>query len=355
MITDNTTTLSPDSATAVELSPNEGMLVGHMSAAVINHPDMDHASRLVDSVIAMNRHYSEPRHLLVIGDSGCGKSTLCDLIENRYGTFDQEFRLGIQKNVGALMTSVPSPVTPRSMATQMLRSMGVSRRLNQPTQALTEELVEQFKQCDVRVVVLDEFQHLLSVGEGGQKQAPKQLRQVQDWIKTLIVKSGVSFILLGLPSSTALLLAEDQLSRRFNQIFRLRAFPMPDAPKKPSMIGAFVGDLLFSAVNELSFFDDAVSFEDQSCNALRIHLATGGVPGPIKDLVINAARHALARGDRIITLNHFALAYESVSRSLETQNEVRRENGEPGLPKSVVNPFRAPEQWVLSQAYQKAA
>ncbi|ROH91767.1 hypothetical protein ED208_05110 [Stagnimonas aquatica] len=354
MNTYDTTTLSPDCAAANDLPPNEALLLERLSSAVINHPEMAHASRLVDSVIAMNRHYSEPRHLLVIGDSGCGKSTLCDLIENRYGTFDQEFRLGVQRNVGALMTSVPSPVTPRSMAIQMLRSMGITRRLNQPTQALTEELIEQFRQCDVRVVVLDEFQHLLSVGEGGEKQAPKQLRQVQDWIKTLIVKSGVSFILLGLPSSTALLLAEDQMSRRFNQIFRLRAFPMP-AAKKPSTIGAFVGDLLFCAVNELSFFDDAVSFEDQSYNALRIHLATGGVPGPIKDLVINAARHALVRGDRIITLAHFASAYESVSRSLETQNEVRRENGEPGLPTSVINPFTAPEQWVLSQAYQKAA
>lgn len=329
-----------------------------LSSCVINHPILDRAFGRVRAVIEKNEHLSEPRHLLVVGNAGCGKSTLCDLIESEYGAFDHSFHLGIQRQVGALITSVPSPVTPKAMAAAMLRSLGVTRNLYGTARELTEELVVLLKKSDVKVVVLDEFQHLLSVGENKEIGTCKQLREVQDWVKSLIVKCGVTFVLVGQPTTTALIRSEPQLARRFTEICRLRPFPRPggtDEEQGGGIIGAFVADLLFAAINETPSFDDTEWREDCPDMALRMHLASEGIPSTVKDLVVQAALIALKAGDRVIRLGHFAAAYRQTLENLNELNEIRRERGDPEVVPQVLNPFAAPVQAVRSKVFEKAA
>jgi len=336
----------------VDISTAEAEIFQLLTDSVISHPYMQAAFDKIKAAVARNQFRSEPRHLLVIGNSGCGKSTLCDMIEDEYGGHLDEFTLGAQRQMGALIASVPSPVTPRAMACELLRRVGVNRVFHQNSQELTEELLIQVKRCKVKVVVFDEFQHLLSIGEGKDTGSSKQLREAQDWVKMLVVKSGITFVLAGMPSTAALVRSEPQLARRFTEICRLGPFPRPELTGA-STIGSFVADLLLTAIVESKHFDETEWSEQDSTMACRMYMATDGLPSTTKDLVVQACLIAVQRGDRVITLAHFAKAYEETQSNLEEQNAIRRENGEPEVKAIVANPFTVSYQVVQAQVFNK--
>lgn len=326
-----------------------------LSEAIIEHTILRKAVKAVGRAIRDNANYSEPRHLIIVGESGCGKTTVCDTIAAQHVTFDAEFKLGVQRKVGALMMSIPSPVTPRSMAAELLRELGITRALHGNTRELTEELLILLKQCDVEVVILDEFQHLLSVGSSMPAGSScKKLREVQDWVKSLIVKSGITFVLLGLPETTALVWSEPQLRRRFNQIYRLRPFPQP-TQKDPGELPLFADDLLGLALQKLTCFDDVVEFSGQLDHAERLYFATGGNPSHVKQLIIDAARRAFRRGSRAITLGDFACAYDTFSGLNDARLDTNAAGDASGLVFPDCNPFSAPLDVVRTWWYRGAA
>lgn len=320
----------------------ETRIIRTLSAAIIEHTRLRKTLDTVWRTIRDNAAYSEPRHLIIVGESGCGKTTVCDAIAAEYGSFDAEFALGVQRKVGALMTTLPSPVTPRAMAAKLLRKLGATQRLHGTTRELTEELLILLKQCDVQVVVLDEFQHLFSVGSSmATGNGCKKLREIQDWVKSLIVKSGITFIILGLPETTSLVWTEPQLRRRFTQIHRLLPFTQP-TPEDPGELAMFADDLLGVALQQFLCFDDVVEFAGELDHAERLYVATSGNPSHVKQLIIDAARRAFRRGSREITLGDFAYAYDSSSGLIDARLDANADGDASGLVLSDFNPFSAP-------------
>lgn len=354
-----------DIATPLTSYPtDEAEIIRILTESVVEHQNISDAFEKIRSVVARNEHASEPRHLLLVGDAGCGKSTLCDLIDREFESSMQSTLLGLQRRSGALITSVPSPVTPRSMAAEMLRALGVTRNLGQTTRELTEELLAVFEQTGTRVIVLDEFQHLFSVGEsvevpknkrsGRGGCTSKQLLEVQDWIKSLIVKSGVTFVLVGQPSITALIRSEPQLARRFTQLCRLSPFALPDSDG-PSELGAFVAALIENLILHKKGLDYTEWSASDQESGQRMHLATLGFPSAIKDLVLDACLIARRSGDDTVRLTHFAEAYKLVRENLDELSAIRRAQGDCDAVVAVINPFTAPIQSVQAELYAKAA
>lgn len=304
-----TTLTSPEKP---PLSDGELAINECLGKLVLRHPQLMAAYSKIQKVMAANVALSEPSHLIIAGDSGCGKTTLCDLIADEYGTCDNEFQLGIQRNITALMASVPSPVTPRSMAVNMLRALGEQGRIHGNCQEISNRLIFQFKQSDVRALFLDEQQHFFSLGLGGSRGPSTRLREAMDWVKSIINRTNLTFVMMGMPPLLDLIDSDPQLSRRFSQVFYLKPFDCPTADE--SDVAAFTDDLLMSAVCDLPYFDNFEEFSKNLQNAKALYVATGGTPSRIKKLVIGAACLAHNHEHRTITMKHFTHAYEAAEK-----------------------------------------
>jgi type II secretory pathway predicted ATPase ExeA len=312
--------------------------------AVVNHPMIQEAFDGICEAIVENEIISDRSHLLIIGDSGCGKSTLCDLFAKKFQPETRAFQLGLQLNQVALMTSLSSPLTPRFMAKTLLRTLGYKGSLGGTSDALTDLLLTMLKQAGIQVIFLDETQHLQALGMNSSGYSHK-LRESLDWIKSLINKSEVTFVLMGMPPLVELIQADEQMARRFSKTCYLKPFPMPtkkeeatgkDAAEKNAheednpgdWLGEFV-DTLLDIACQLPYFDDYEAFGDNTENANRVYLATAGTPARINSLVIAAVRQAYEAGDRRIGLEHFAKAYQperivraQISRVMETSEHL---------------------------------
>lgn len=328
------------------LAPEERLLIETLSANIVMHPSLRKARDVIQRAVAENQSLSEPRHVILIGDSGCGKTTLLDMIEENHSPKEECFQLGIRSQQSVLIQSLPSSITPRSMAIEMLRGLGDQSLLNGTCQELTERLIHYIKQCNVQVIFLDEFQHLLALGRGSERGANQRLLAARNWIKSVINKTHVTFVLMGMPDTLALVDQEPQMERRFTHLLHFSPFQLPN--QEESQLVDFADELLDVAVEEFDIFTDAEKFESNPDDANRLFAATGGVPSAIKDLVIRASLCAFRRRSKTITMDDFAKAFSELRQArLEVEAaRLRREK--------VVNLVKAVEGRVLNPFTAKA-
>lgn len=326
------------------LTPEEKTIIEKLSEKIVMHGALEKVRDDIRTAIAENEAQSEPRHIILTGDSGCGKSTLLDLIRDAHPPKEECFQLGVRLQQTILILSLPSTITPRSMAMAMLRALGDKSSLHGTCHELTERLIRYIQQCNVKVIFLDEFQHLLALGRGSEHGANQRLLAARNWIKSVIVATHVTFVLMGMPETSALIDDEPQLERRFTQVLNLRPFELPS--ESETALVNFVDDLIANAVLELNLFTDAELFESNPDNATRLYAATQGVPSTIKDFVIRAALIAHRRESKRIEMDDFARAFTELRQArLEIKAAQLKQEKRLSLAKAVdgrvVNPFCA--------------
>ena len=173
---------------------------------------------------------------------------------------------------------------------------------------------------------------------------PRRILAARNWIKSVIVATHVTFVLMGMPETSALIDDEPQLERRFTQVLNLRPFELPS--ESETALVNFVDDLIANAVLELNLFTDAELFESNPDNATRLYAATQGVPSTIKDFVIRAALIAHRRESKRIEMDDFARAFTELRQArLEIKAAQLKQEKRLSLAKAVdgrvVNPFCA--------------
>lgn len=340
------------------LTPEEQKLIENLSTNIIMHSSLQSAHDAICQAVAENAVLSEPRHVILIGDSGCGKTTLLDIIKAEHPPKEECFQLGVCLQQTVLMLSLPSTITARSMAIEMLRALGDTSSLHGTCQELTERLIRYIKQCNVKVIFLDEFQHLLALGRGSGQGANQRLLTARNWIKSVIVATHVTFVLMGMPDTLVLIDQEPQLERRFTHLLSLNAFDKPST----SEVGMveFADEMIGSAVLQLGLFKSADRFAKDEDHALRLYVATQGVPSSIKDLIIRAALAAYRRRSTAITMGDFASAFVELRQArLEVKAAQLKQKKRLSFAKAVeghvVNPFCAKADDLQPIIFQMAA
>jgi len=156
----------------------------------------------------------EADHLMVVGESGVGKSTLLE----KYVTKHPPIQHDEFTEVPVLYVPLgPSP-TPRILASTILQRLGDPKWNMGREIELTARLVFLIKQCRVRVVIIDEANHL--VDRGGEK----TLHTAADWLKRLVDATRVSYVIAGIPRVRRLLATNDQLRDRFREVVEIDRF-----------------------------------------------------------------------------------------------------------------------------------
>lgn len=313
-----------------------------MSEIVVKHPDLLAAEKAIEDSIVTSPYETEPNNILVTGDSGLGKTTLCKIIMENHPTQKRDFKLGKRDLKPILAASLPSPVTPKSLASAMLSGLGQNNCEVGTTMSLTKRLGEYLSESGVQLIILDEFQHLYSVGAARHGDACRPLREVQDWIKSLLNNTKVPIVLVGMPECETLLNCEPQIARRFPYVFKLSPFSM-ESDEKIQIFAEFCNALSIEITNRVPGFGDFVDFSEPShFNLYRLHAATEGKPSAIKSLMMKATHIALDENRPEVTLLEFAKAYDGPLGSSKSQIRARF----PG------NPFSASIDQVMAHVHK---
>lgn len=180
-----------------------------------------------------------------------------------------------------------------------------------------------------------------------------------DWVKSIINRTSLTFVMMGMPPLLDLIDADQQLARRFSHVFYLKPFDCPT--ENDSDIAAFADDLLMSVAIDLPYFDDFEEFSRNLQNAKALYVATGGTPSRIKTLAIGASCLAHKNGHRRITMQHFTHAYTAEENIRE---EIRKERARQRalararrktLAGKTFNPFTAASNDLEAACFSEAA
>ena len=121
--------------------------------------------QVVDAVAALKRFIeicntgSEGRMGTLIGVSRVGKRFVVDLATKKYSSFERDGR----RITPILRVNVPSEAAISSMLERLLAAVGAPIVGRERNGQMFDRFLRFAKMCEVRLIVLDEFQHLADV------------------------------------------------------------------------------------------------------------------------------------------------------------------------------------------------
>ncbi|RZT05356.1 TniB protein [Duganella sp. CF402] len=196
-------------------APDKPMLIVQtITRAFVNLPHVVSLTDRMTQLIQHARTNEEPENLLVLGESGVGKSRVLQKFRNKYSpVVHPEFT-----EVPVLYVSVPANGNASALASAMLLALGSPFWDRGKIKDLTFQLHCLLKQCKVKVILLDEVNHL--VDKGG----IKTHHYTADWLKVFLDQAGIPIVMAGIPRAMRLLKANDQLRSRFREIIYIKPF-----------------------------------------------------------------------------------------------------------------------------------
>ncbi len=237
----------------------------------------------------------EPQCMVLEGLTGAGKSTLVKSYAEMFARYETES--GTRAPIFYLET--PAPVTVKGMAARMLEALGDPAAHRGPLWSMNSRLIQYIKRCEVQLVVLDDFHHLID------KETNRVLETVSDWLKVLIKETNVPFLVVGIEGRVEQILqANPQLSRLF--AVRERLEPFQWNPTDEITIQVFASFIKYAEMGV------GVPLSDELPRAEllhRLHYATAGVVGNVMNLIRFAALLAKKQGSETLTLAILSQAF----------------------------------------------
>jgi hypothetical protein len=186
------------------------------------------------------------------------------------------------------------------MAETMLERLGdpAAHRGNQPS--LNSRLSKLIVDCEVELVILDDFHHLIDT------KTNRILRTVSDWLKVLIKETQVPFLVVGIEGQVQQILREnEQLSRLFAEQETLTPFQWN--AKDQASIEEFTKFILFAEKMVGAVLPTELSRTEL---LYRLHYATEGVIAYIMNLIRYAQEIVEEKGRSQISMEDLSLAFE---------------------------------------------
>lgn len=226
--------------------------------------------------------------LLLCGESGVGKSTLVKWLTRKMAV--ERTAEGVRRP--ALYLEIPTAPTAISVFESMLSALGDPKPEHGTRNAKFLRLVKLLSDQQVRVMVIDEMQHMYD------RHSQRILFDASEAIKQLLSACPISVICVGLPDSHKVVDSNEQLSRRHMATVSIERFDW----NKPRSRADFVATL--AAFRKAMGCYDMPDIADQSV-AIRFYLATGGIMDFVRKLFLFAADMADNRALNVVGLDVF--------------------------------------------------
>lgn len=270
---------------------------------VILHPALHVTIQGILECASRSAVSREPCGAVLTGIGGTGKTTACDIILKKFPSSEVERQDRTVRIIPAFYTTVPSPSSIKSLASNILISLGDPAPLAGSAAAMTKRLADLLKICETKMILLDEFHHLLN--ERGNNQI--RSKEVCDWVKSLINRTGVMVCLVGLPSCETLVNFDEQMSRRFAYRYRLAPLVVGTEKDRGPICGYLVS--MSKVITDKVGLDGGVNFRD-FLHVVQVWAATKGNPSFISLLLKEATSIALHGGRSTVTVGDLADAFD---------------------------------------------
>lgn len=277
---------------------------------LVPHTAFEEAMKRIKQCVKYSSRSSEPICLAVVGESRCGKSRALEETEALHPPVRTKDGLIVK----ILRVKVPSNPTSKNLAETLLKALGDLAWSKGTESEQTARLYDLLHDCQVTVILLDEFQHFFDKGR------QKVFTQASEWLKVLVDETKICLIVTGLESSLPILEQNEQLSGRFLAPVRLRRFDWTQEKSREEFIGILDS---FADALRTQFAIPDIADEDM---AFRFWCATGGLIGYLAKLLRQAVWNAEDAESKNITLGDFKLAYE---QSIWADKEGRLEGFHP--------------------------
>jgi hypothetical protein len=287
------------------------------NTALIRYPRFKALHQDMRECQALSRLANEPHCLSLEGVTGAGKSTLV----RDYAAFFPRLEEASGTQVPVFYVETPSPVTVKGMAATMLASLGDPAAHSGALWSMNFRLVRLMKACQVELVILDDFHHLID------KETNRILEQVSDWLKVLIKETNIPFLVVGIEGKVERILeANAQLSRLFAA--RQTLEPLRYEPSSDTSLQEFARFVQYATEALTIGLPDTLPRAEL---LLRLHLATRGVVGNLMNLLRYAAWLTRQQHQDTIALSTLAAAFDKrLSKHLKNQpNPFLSAPGEP--------------------------
>jgi hypothetical protein len=297
----------PKQATPVDrpwlaLSRGERMML--IESILVRHQRFETVWAQIDycNLFANEISTSNPPCLVILGETGAGKTTLVRTWIIQSGLERRETPEG--SIFPYLYVSVPAGATLKATVSHFLVAFGDPNAGRGTLWNMVERLHLLIKECQVRMIFVDEFQHIF------EKEKRRILYNVADFLKDIINRSCVPMILIGrLGEAESILKVNPQLDRRVGTPLTLEPFAW-DRKHEKTTIREFC-ELMDSIDGALPFDLSGLGTEDM---AFRFFYATNGYLGYIMDLIRYAAKGAIDTGCATLNLPLLAAAYDRCIR-----------------------------------------
>ena len=227
----------------------------------------------------------------LIGPSGSGKSFIVTALSKKHPPTREN-----GKSVNPILTvKIPSKPSIRSFYEALMKGLGGPVLSRETNGSIRGRVLRFIKETGVRVIVLDEFQHLarkVGVDPFG----------ICDTIKSLMDEGRIGIVFVGVPESDEVIQMDEQILTRRVMNIRLRGFCDTQSPKFHRTDGDAAMFREFqefkSVLHEFSKGfgcpNTAYLCDDVVAKSVLAH--TNGVFRVIRDFVQAAAYHARCRG-----------------------------------------------------------
>ena len=262
----------------------------------VGHERLENLIKLAESYMALARRYHEVPCLSIVGNAGVGKSTVALRLLNKYPPIETKDGA----NIPVLHLTIPSNATHHTMAQALLESLGDPRWQSGSTADKTQRALGLLRDCEVQLIICDEFHHLYDNNK------ERILKNEANWIKTLIIKSKISMVIMGGETSIEIIKVNEHLDRRVNRRRVLERFQNDSEFEK----------VLYALERELPLDEQSLLWTPGMVD--RIYEATDGIPARVFDLVKSAAITAVEQGLPKVDRATLASAYVDCLRHLRS-------------------------------------
>lgn len=254
-------------------------------------PQVMRVQKRLKDLMAPAQLDQEPEGLAIVGETGTGKTTLLSRFARSYPReVHPEFT-----EVPVLYASVPARCTIKRLAGLLLQAMGSKYWSCGDEEERTYQLKTLLKGCRVRLILLDEVNHL------GDRGAKRTHYEVGDWIKQLATDTRVPVVLVGTPSAAVLWQTNEQLADRYEVVTLEPLSVAPDRDRECRSVLKAYGQLM----SDLQVIDLA-----NPKTARLMAFATGGRLRDVRKLLVRAVE--LAEADQTLVID-----YETLRRAFE--------------------------------------